>query len=213
MLLTWHVTFLGQVDKFFLLFIQAELFLWVLSKQALAVQCIWVLCLSPAGTCLHAIKCMPSLATMVLTLPHCGTPECVPKSTLSCSQALQWPPVILTPWCLYFQIQSVCPVCHFSAVSFFVFQSYIYGYFAWMCISALVCAWCLWRLEEGAQSLELELVGSLPCGCWELNLCILGKQLVFLSSKSAHSSTFLYLLCVWRFCLHVCLSTTYHMYA
>lgn len=52
----------------------------------------------------------------------------------------------------------------------------IFGLFT-LCLGVLpttlsvyhVCAWCLWRSEEGIRCLELEFSGGgESCGCWEL---------------------------------------------
>lgn len=55
----------------------------------------------------------------------------------------------------------------------------VYGCFncMYVCVPS-VCAWFLWRPEEGIESPETRITDSweLPCRCWELNLGPLEEQ-------------------------------------
>lgn len=71
--------------------------------------------------------------------------------------------------------------------SFEIFSSFYFMYMGvWSACSSMhhVCIWCLQRSEKDVNSLALEFYGCAPpCGCQELNLHLLEKQLVHLTAE------------------------------
>lgn len=51
-----------------------------------------------------------------------------------------------------------------------------------------LCAWCMWRPEEGIGAPGTGVTGAAckpPCGCWELSPGFLQEQQVLLTTKPA----------------------------